>query len=123
MKQKVYTNGLNFPMPNMLKNVDIFAADLPKFNMRGEETIKTNIGGCCSIIVIYISLMYAAHKFNHLVTRHNPQVLSYEVENAFGEEDRLDTSQSDFMLAVALEDFNTGEIKKDPTYVKWIADL
>ena len=109
-------------MPKMLKSMDMFAADLPKFNMRGEESVKTNIGGCCSIIIIYVSLMYAAHKFNHLVNKHSPQVLSYEVADAFGEDDRLDTSQSDFMLAVALEDFNTGEIKKDPRYVKWYAE-
>ena len=89
-------------MPKMLKTVDMFALDLPKFNLRGEESIKTNIGGCCSIIIIYVSLMYAAHKFNHLVTRHNPQVVSYQVTDAFGVDDRFKTSESDFMLAVAM---------------------
>ena len=79
-------------MPKMLKTVDMFALDLPKFNLRGEESIKTNIGGCCSIIIIYVSLMYAAHKFNHLITRHNPQVNSYEVRDAYGENDHFETS-------------------------------
>ena len=109
-------------MPKMLKTVDMFAADLPKFNMRGEESVKTNIGGFCSIIIIYVSLMYAAHKFNHLVTRHNPQIVSYEVRDAFGEDDLFETSESDFMMAVAMEATNSGEIKNDLKYVKWYAE-
>ena len=108
MKKKNQENGFGLPMPKMLKTVDMFAIDLPKFNMRGEESVKTNIGGCCSIIIIYLSLMYAVHKFNHLVTRHNPQVLSYQVRDVFDVDDRFETSKSDFMLAVAVEDYNTG---------------
>ena len=88
--------------------MDMFAAELPKFNMQGEESIKTNIGGCCSIIIIYIILMYAAHKFNHLATKSNPQITSYEMTDAFGVNDLFETSKSDFMLAVAVEDYNTG---------------
>ena len=111
------------PMPKMLKTVDMFAADLPRFNMRGEESVKTNIGGCCSIIIIYVILMYAAHKFNHLVTRHNPQIVSFEIRDAFGEDDSFKTSEQsdDFMLAVRMEDFSTNEIKNDSKYVKWVA--
>ena len=86
----------------------MFAADLPKFNMRGEESVKTNIGGCCSIIIVFVSLMYATHKFNHLLTKHNPQVLVHDVLDAFDVDDRFETSETDFMLAVAIEDYNTG---------------
>ena len=91
--------------------------------MRGEERIKTNVGGCCSILIIYVSVMYALHKFNHLILRHNPQLNSYEVFDAFDADYRFETSESDFMLAVAMEDYNTGEIKNDPKYVKWFANL
>ena len=108
-------------MPRMLKSMDMFAADVPKFNMKGEESIKTNIGGCCSIIIIYITLIYATHKFHHLITGHNPQVNSFELRDAFGEDDIFESSKSDFMLAIAMEDFNTGQIKNDPKYVKWFA--
>ena len=97
-----------FPMPKMLKKVDMFGAEIPEFNIRGDRSVKTNIGGCCSIIIIYLSLMYAAHKFNHLVTRHNPQVVSYQVRDVFDVDDRFETSKSDFMLAVAVEDYSTG---------------
>ena len=91
-----------FPMPKMLKKVDMFGAEIPEFNIRGDRSVKTNIGGCCSIIIICVSLLYAAHKFNHVITRHNPQVVSYEVTDAFGVDDRFKTSESDFMLAVAM---------------------
>ena len=93
MKQKLQNNGFGVQMPKILKSMDMFAADLPKFNIRGEESIKTNIGGCCSIIVIYISLMFAIHKFNHLITRHNPLINSYEQRDAFGEDDRFESAK------------------------------
>lgn len=93
MKQKVKKNGFGLPMPKMLKTMDMFPADLPKFNMQGEDSIKTNIGGCCSIIIIYISIMYAAHKFIHLITKHNPQIVTFEIRDAFGEEDTFTTSE------------------------------
>ena len=66
--------------------------------------------------------MFALHKFTHLILKHNPQVNSYEVKDAFGDDYRFETSESDFMLAVAMEDYNTGEIKNDPKYVKWFAN-
>ena len=95
-------------MPKMLKTFDIFSVKVPSFTMRSEESVKTNIGGCCSIIIIYIILMYAAHKFNHLATKSNPQITSYEMTDAFGVNDLFETSKSDFMLAVAIEHANTG---------------
>ena len=76
----------------MLKKIDFFAAELPKFNIRGDTKINTNIGGCCSFLIIFVVLMYAAFKFNHLITRHNPQVNSYEVRDAYGENDHFETS-------------------------------
>ena len=44
------------------------------------------------------------------------------MRDVFGENDRFETSISDFMVAVAMEDFTTGEIKNDPKYVKWFAE-
>lgn len=55
------------------------------------------------------------------MTRHNPQILEYEVENAFDPTDEYVPSEDDsFMVAIGFVHFLTGEPLNDPRYVKWV---
>ena len=41
-------------------------------------------------------------------------------DDAFDKDDYLDTSEDDFIMAFALEDFYSGSLN-DPRYVRWTA--
>ena len=55
------------------------------------------------------------------MTRQNPQILEYEMTNAFVATDEFIPSKAEgFMVAVGFVHFLTGEPLNDPRYVKWV---
>ena len=107
----------------MLLTLDMFSEPLPGFNVRGERSVRTHIGGCISLIIIYVLFLHGMLKFEHLVEKHNPSVNKYMHWNAFSDYDLWKGSENeDFMMAFAVVDFVTNEVKDDPSYVKWFAE-
>ena len=102
--------------------MDLFAAPLPTFNIRGQESVRTLCGSFLSIAIMYVTLIFAALKFMHLMQRHNPGVNAYVEYDAFNDL-TYNTAESDFVMAVSVEDYVTGEVKQDPRFVKWFAEL
>ena len=51
--------------------------------------LRTKTGGCLSLLVMLITLLFAILKFEHLITNKNPSVTE------FIEEDALDSASSD----------------------------
>ena len=102
--------------------MDMFATPLPIFNLRGQETVQTVCGSILSIMILYVTLIFAALKFMHLMARHNPGVNEYVEYDAFNDL-TYDIAASDFMMAVAVEDYVTGEVRNDPSFVKLFGSL
>ena len=46
----------------ILKEIDIFGAPVPGFNLNGKQSINTHTGGCISIIIISIVLIFGTNK-------------------------------------------------------------
>ena len=113
--------GYELPMPRMLKTLDLFSTPLPGFNIKGKESVPTFAGGLLSLVIIYISLMFAALKMLHLWSRHNPQVNTFVEKDAFGTEDVFYPAKEGFMLAFTLQDYFSKQSKYDPKYLKWFA--
>ena len=105
----------------MLKKMDMFAAPLPQFNIHGEEAVKTNPGGCVSIVILYTTLVFAMLKLQYLISRQNPMISSYTSYGEFDESQKYYTGHEDFVVAVALIIADTGEAMNDPRYIKWVA--
>ena len=63
--------------------MDLFATPLPTFNLRGQEAVPTLCGSILSIIIMYISFIFAALKFMQLLARHNPGVFEHVVYDYF----------------------------------------
>ena len=107
------------------KKLDIFLTPVPGFNLNGRNHLRTGIGGILSFLILYISVMFAAYKFAHLISRHNPQVNSYVNYNAFTFDDIFNAKDEGFKMAFALERHISGEIiddsKEDMRYFKWFA--
>ena len=53
----------HFSAFDKVKQCDMLAQPVPTFNIKGEETIKTNLGAFCSILIAILVLSYAILKF------------------------------------------------------------
>ena len=59
-----------------LKALDMFAADLPTFNVSGQSKIQTYLGGLLSAMIIIVTLLFASVKMHQLVEHDNPSINS-----------------------------------------------
>ena len=83
-RETVEADGSKFFMPPFLAKLDLFGVPLPVFNLRGHDSIKTSTGGIVSMVLMFITFLFASIKMMHLVSRYNPNV-SYYVETDFFE--------------------------------------
>ena len=81
---------------NQLKKLDMFAARLPSFNMKGKEAVSTSIGGILSIIIYMMTFVFSLVKIQDLFLRKNPIILSNTDLNAFGNEKKFSTGTDGF---------------------------
>ena len=69
---------------------------------------------------MYTTFLFAVLKLQHLLSKHNPTVNTFVQRDAFDETDVWrGADNDDFMMAFAVVDFVTGEVKNDPRFVKW----
>ena len=121
MKEQRGERVAGFGLPKMLIEADMFPAQIPSFNSKGRDAIKTYFGGLNSLIINYLFFLFALVKFQQLVTRHNPQIVEYVETNAFDATDEFNPGEDEgFMIAVGFVDHFTGEAFNDPRYLKWL---
>lgn len=100
-------SGLAFP--KMLQNVDIFGAPLPSFNLQGASAVKTNAGGCFTLVIMTITLLFGLRKIQEMFMRKNPEIMQFVQENAYEVGDTFNIKDDNFMMAFAIE--QTGSYK------------
>ena len=104
----------------MLLTLDMFRQPLPAFNIEGEGHIRTYCGGCVSLIIIYVLVLFAVLKLQHLLSKHNPQVNTFVTRDHFEDSDIFTPGEDDnFSIASVVTNFITLDVKDDPLYVKW----
>ena len=101
-----------------LKRLDLFGAPLPTFNVKGDTEVRTPTGGCLSLIISLLTFAFSLVKLQDLITHKNPTLIETEVPSE--EDARYDLSDSEFMVAVALEHWSQGR-KDDPRYTQWLS--
>ena len=79
------------------------------------------MGGGVSLVIVITTFLFASLKFVHLVSRSNPNVSMHIETDAYGADDKLVTYEEKFMMAVAVEEYFTKEIKTDTRYIKYFA--
>ena len=77
-------------LPRMLLTLDMFGSPLPAFNVRGEQSVRTHCGGCVSLLIMYLTFIFATLKLQHLMSKHNPSVNYFVERDAFDESDVWD---------------------------------
>ena len=72
-----------------------------------------------TMLIATLVLMYAAIKFEHLITRHNPNINDYYIDTAIDE--TVNLNDHNFRIAFTVEDYNAPYgLKDSEEYVKWI---
>ena len=89
-----------FGLPQFVKNIDMFGAQVPTFNLRGREDVKTSAGALASMVIIVLTFLFGLLKLQYLVERKNPSIVANTRNLAFGE--RFNTGSDDFMMAFAV---------------------
>ena len=101
----------------VLKSLDLFAAPLPQFNIRGEQEVKTYFGGLISLMIMIVTAIFAMIKLQHLLSHKNPSISVFNEEIEASEENSYQISD-EFMLAFGLD--SAFGLKNDERIVKWV---
>ena len=108
----------------MLLTADMFAKPIPTFNINGETEVRTHLGGCISLLVMYVTFIFATLKLEHLLSRHNPSVNVFVDQDALSSDDIWSgAEEEDFMVAFAVVDYISGDPKNDKKFIKWFGQL
>ena len=107
-------------MQAVFRNIDTFGKPVPMFNLRGQDEIRTSIGGVLTCLIAVLMLFYASIKFEQLIIRHNPTLSQYTEFNRFDLNDRLSLNEINFRFAFSVEGYHSKEMKNDPRYVKYL---
>ena len=71
------------------------------------------------MLIATVVLLYASIKFQHLITKHNPNINNYNVDVVPGDEVNL--NEFNFRIAFTIEDlYAPRELKNNETFVKWV---
>ena len=100
--------------------MDAFGKNLPTFNIKGNDRVDTIAGGFFSIILYMIVFMYGILKFSHMISRQNPNISYYELEDAM-ENVSINLNEKKIRVAFTIEEYNSPyQQKNDPRYVKYL---
>ena len=61
----------------------MFGAPVPAFNLKGKQRIQSHIGGCISIIIISVVLIYGINNLQKVITHQNPNINTNLIEGAY----------------------------------------
>ena len=88
---------------------------MPSFNIKGESSINTSFGGCLSILILILTLAFAAVKFVGFYHKENPTITAQTVFDAVHQ---IDIKDSKTAIAFKLEGFFDKERKDDKRYIR-----
>ena len=59
---------------HIFKRIDMFGKEVPAFNVGGDHTVNTVMGGALSNLIFALALIYSIVKLTQVVGRHNPVI-------------------------------------------------
>ena len=79
----------------------MFGSPIVGFSVRGQSSIKTNVGAFLSMVISIIVLLFAAIKFIELSDKKNPVISSYEKPYPTDRENPINLNEVGFRVAFA----------------------
>ena len=105
--------------------MDNFGYEIPSFNIRGETSINTVIGGALTFAIIILALFFAITQMNKLSEDPDPITSQSLKPNEFSPDENFNINDMNFRVAFTIEGANPlngdFERKDDPRYVKQYA--
>ena len=86
----------------------MFAARVPSFNIRGQDSIKTTIGTCMSMIIVCLTLGFSLIKLQHMLLKKNPDIIKFTEEKAFDAGTKYSLTDHGFIAAISVENWMEG---------------
>ena len=111
-----------FLLTRVVKNLDIFGAEVPGLNLRGQTKVKTFAGAFVSLAIMGITVMFALLKLQFMLMRKQPEVNEFVEPEFFSPSDSYKLHEEDFMMAISMENYLKGE-RMDPRYIQFVATL
>ena len=59
---------------NFIRSLDVFDKEVPAFNLRGEQQMKTIVGGCMTLLIFIITFSYAIQGMINLLQKKDPLI-------------------------------------------------
>ena len=79
----------------------MFGSPIVGFKVRGQSTIKTNVGAFITMVIAIIVILFSAIKFIELKEKKNPVISSYEKPYPTDHENPINLNEVGFRLAFA----------------------
>ena len=102
---------------------DMFGSPLPGFNLKGQKTMKTNLGALVSLFQITLVILFASVKFIELESRAGYDISSHDQLYLSSRSNPANFSELDFKVAVSFVGYRDQQFKNDSKYVKWITRM
>ena len=103
---------------NYLRSNDNFAKDLPMFNINGKSTIGTVLGGVLTMLLMILTISYAASTLLEVMQPENP-VVNVNDHKDYYENQRLNFNEADVRFAIGIYGDQDLLSKTDTRYTKW----
>ena len=92
---------------------------MPGFNIKGKETIKTDLGSILTLLSTMVVLIYAISKSSHIRSISGQTISMYFEENDhITSDNQLNLNDRNFRIAFAFEDKNG--LLTNTSYIRWI---
>ena len=70
----------------------MLGAEVPTFNIGGQDRVRTYTGGLVSLAILAATFLFAMHKLQVMFLRKSPDIVSFTNENAISNDDYYDLS-------------------------------
>ena len=86
----------NWHINKQLLKVDAFGKEVPAFNIKGNPTINTPIGGFLTASILTLTLFYTLIKVNQMINHDNPVMSEFTIPAFYSEKDKLYLKETGF---------------------------
>ena len=110
-------------MSSFLRSLDNFGQNIPAFNIKGDSSVNTLVGGFLTFAIMTLTLSYATAGMIDLINKEDPIINENVVKDYYTVSNgkSLDLKQANQAFAIEIIDYETGSYEIDPSYVRIIA--
>ena len=108
---------------SFLRSLDNFGQSIPAFNIKGDSSVNTLVGGFLTFAIMTLTLGYATAGMIDLINKEDPIVNENVVKDYYTVSNgkSLDLKQGNQAFAIEIMDYETGSYEIDPSYVRIMA--